>query len=174
MIKKETLPYYVLAFALFIGLKIAYRNADNSTLIWLLKPINYLFSLFTASAWVYDEEVGFFHASYNIVIDKSCSGGNFFILSFMMILISWISIFKKHKSKIIFILISLCISYVFTIFVNTSRIIVLFKLQEFQLDSFQWIHEATGSFIYLVFLILLYLTGFYYQNQKITTYEKSF
>lgn len=174
MIKKESIPYYLLTFVIFILLKIAYRSADTSTLLWLLQPINDLFSFFTSSEWVYNQELGFYHSDQNIAIDKSCSGGNFFILSFIMLMISGVSIFKRHKAKIIFILISFCISYVFTIVANTSRIIVLYKLREFRLDSFQWVHEAAGSFIYLAFLILLYQICFHFYTHQITTHEKSF
>lgn len=174
MIKKDTIPYYIFAFAVFMLLKILYRNADHADLYWLLAPTNYLFALFMDSQYVFNANQGFIHSGLNIVINKSCSGGNFFILVFMMMFVSWISIFRKRKSKFIFILTSLFASYFFTIIVNTSRIVVLSSIDFPHGDWMSWIHEAVGSFIYLFFLVLFYQLAYFIFHHKFNPNERSF
>jgi len=173
MIKKENIPYYILLTIAFITSKILYRSADIESINWLLKPINSLFTSFTNSRWVFIPESGYYHEDLNILINKSCSGANFFILTFSMLVIILIHKFERHLSKILFILFSLGISFVFTIFVNTSRIIILTQINALKLDRFHWSHEAVGSFIYLLFLIVLYQIAQYIQTQKFISYERS-
>ena len=161
MLRRDNLSYYVVAFLLYIILKLAYSIADLSALKWLIQPINFLFSLFTNSSWIFLENQGYFHEHYNMIINKSCAGGNFLIISFTMLLLLWVHRFKTHIHKILFLLLAFITSYVFTIFVNTSRIVILSKIESIQIirQQLQWTHEAFGSFIYLFFLILMYHTS---------------
>ena len=123
--------------AIFLLLKYAFTIADASDLIFLLKPTNIFVGLLTGSHSVYIECNGYYHETLNIIINKSCSGFNFWLLSFLS--------FAYLKLPIPT---ALGCAYLLTIFANTSRIFASIAMQS------RALHEAIGIITYLSFLIL--------------------
>jgi len=142
-------------------LKFAFRVADNNDLIFLLKPIDTLVGLLTGSHSVYSLENGFFHENLNIIIDKSCSGFNFWVLSFLLFTYLTVRYFNKTLNKILTIPASLIGAYLLTIFVNTSRIfasiVIQRQTQNIFLNQQHIIHEVIGIITNLSFLVLAYI-----------------
>jgi len=153
----KNIPYYILAGLLFVALKLLHMFADNDALVFLIKPTNSLIEVITNSDSVYSSEAGFFHEKLNIVVDRSCSGFNFWMLCCIMLLFTGIKFMKTRATKLGLFPIALLISYCVTILVNTSRIMVSLVLKNSPLNTYEWMHRAEGSFIYLSFLIVLYL-----------------
>jgi exosortase K len=165
--KQENILFYGLAVSVFMLLKFIYTALDNDSLRFLLYPTNKCIELATNSTAIYAAETGYFHPDLNILIEKSCSGFNFLLLCFLLLFFSNLARFKTAFAKILFLPIALIISYLFTIFVNTSRImsaIVIERTLPHSSKQFPWLHEAEGVFIYLSFLIAFYyvsnLSGF--------------
>lgn len=155
----RNIPYFIVVAVLFFFLKYVFSNTETDNLTFLLYPTNKLLELFTGTSSVYISEVGYFYQEMNITVEKSCSGFNFWILCFA--LFSFLMINNTNRYKVLFLFLSLIISYVMTIFVNASRIFVSLIVCDFSKSVFplqqHLIHEAVGVIIYLSFLILVYL-----------------
>nr|WP_321224813.1 exosortase K [uncultured Psychroserpens sp.] len=149
--------YYSIAFMLFITLKFAFLKADNEMLQFMLKPISLLITFITNNEAVYDFNDGYFHRNLNIIIDKSCSGINFWLIGFMVCVLSLISKQNTHLKKIIAFPLAFILSYILTLFANTSRILTSIFIENNTSISYSWLHQAQGVFIYLFFLIIFYL-----------------
>ncbi len=157
--KQENILFYGLAAGIFLMLKFVYTALDNDSLHFLLYPTNKCIEITTNSKAIYASETGFFHQNLNILIEKSCSGFNFLLLCFLLCYFTNVAYFKTAFAKILFLPITLIISYLFTIFVNTARIlsaIVIERIFPYSSKQFPWLHEAEGVFIYLSFLIVFY------------------
>lgn len=168
----KNLLYYLTAIGIFILLKYGYTIANNNDLIFLLKPTNILVGLLTGTKSVYSTGNGYFHQELNILIDKSCSGFNFWLLSFLMLTFLLLKYFKNNLHKVIIIPFTLMVAYLVTIFVNASRIFVSIIIQNqsdnFISEKYQLIlHESIGIITNLVFLIVVYyLTEKFLINKK--------
>ena len=142
-------------------LKFGYTLADNNDLTFLLKPTDKLVGLLAGSQSIYLSENGYLHEHLNIIIDKSCSGFNFWILSFLLFTYLTVKHFDKTLSKILTIPTALIGAYLLTIFVNTSRVFASIFVQTHTkriLPNQQHIvHEAIGIITNLTFLILAYV-----------------
>jgi len=156
----KNLPYLLTAVGLFIVLKFVFTLAGNDELLFLIQPTNVVVGLLTNSTSVYLSDHGFFHEDLNIIIDKSCSGFNFWILSFLLFTYLTVKHFERPLSKSLSIPISLIVAYLFTLFVNTSRIFVSIVVQQQTKSLFnnqRIIHEGVGIITNLTFLILAYI-----------------
>ncbi len=147
--------------AIFLILKLWYRNTSTDDLQFLLSPINKIISLFTGAHSNYKPQEGYYFKDLDIIIDKSCSGFNFFLISFVMI--SFLIIPRCHRPllKTSTLLASIIIAYTLTLFTNSSRIIV--SIFSNRITPLSWnhyypiIHESIGVIVYLSCLVSFYL-----------------
>lgn len=160
MLTNKNVPYYLAAIVLFFLLKFGYTIADNDHLVFLLKPIDKFFGLLTGSHSIYLPHEGYYHESLNILINKSCSGFNFWILSFLAFTYLGIKYSNNQKHRILSLPAALLSGYLLTIFANTSRIFASIIIQNqtkfFLPDQQHLVHEAVGIITNLSFLILTY------------------
>ena len=167
----RNIPYYLTAVGLFVLLKIGFTFADNNDLTFLLKPTDKLVGLLTGSQSVFLAGDGFFHEKMNIVIDKSCSGFNFWILCFLVFAYLGFKYFDRHLHKFLTIPAALFCAYLLTVFANVSRIFASIIVQNQTANIFpnqQYLfHEAVGIIIYFSFLVLTY-----YLIEKILKHKK--
>lgn len=165
--------YSLILASLFLVLKFFFREADNTQLAFLLKPTSLLVNLFTGSNSVFLPEQGFFHEDLNIVIDKSCSGFNFWLLCFTLFSFTILQS-KKINFTFLFLPFLLFTTYLLTIFVNTSRILIASKIKFIlyfiNKDNNHLTHEAIGSFVFVFFFTFFYLLLHFYLIQD--AYEK--
>ncbi len=157
----KNIPYYLTAVGLFVLLKFGFTLADNNDLTFLIKPTDKLVGLLTGSHSIYLPENGYFHEHLNIIIDKSCSGFNFWVLCFLLFTYLTTKHFDKTLHKILTIPSALIGAYLLTIFVNSSRIfasiVVQTQTKHIFLNQQHIIHEAIGIITNLSFLILAYI-----------------
>ncbi|MDR0422582.1 MAG: exosortase K [Proteiniphilum sp.] len=169
----KDIPYYLTAAGLFILLKFLFTRADSDDLIFLLGPTDLLVGLLTGSQSVYLADCGFYHESLNIVIDKSCSGFNFWILGFLVFSYLTIKYSDRPLHKLLIIPVTLSGAYLSAIFVNTSRIFASVIVQNLTtaLGAGQQhiIHEAVGIITCLSFLVLTY-----YLLEKFLIYRQQY
>ncbi|SDG53362.1 exosortase K [Pedobacter terrae] len=159
MEKNRSAMYYLFGILLFACFKLAYTTMDAERLSFLLSPTDYLVSKLNNSNGRLIEHLGYYHQDLNITIEKSCSGFNFFSLSFLITYCLSISYLKCLKLKWIALTSSLLFSWILTIFVNTSRIsssIFIANSINIPKQHQALVHQAEGTFIYLFFLILSY------------------
>ncbi|MCI5056212.1 MAG: exosortase K [Flavobacteriales bacterium] len=157
----KNIPYYLTAVGLFILLKFGFTLAENTDLTFLIKPTDKLIGLLTGSKSVFISDSGYFYKHLNIIIDKSCSGFNFWILCFLLFTFLTLKYFDKTLNKILTIPAALVGAYILTIFVNTSRIfasiVVQTQTKDILLNQQHILHEAIGIITNLTFLILAYV-----------------
>ncbi|MEP2448595.1 MAG: exosortase K [Balneola sp.] len=157
----KNITYYFIAVGLFILLKFGFTLADNNDLIFLLKPTDKLVELLTGSYSIYLPVSGYYHEHLDIIIDKSCSGFNFWVLSFLLFTYLTLKHVDNTLSRILTIPTALIGAYLLTIFVNTSRIfasiVVQNQTKNIFLNQQHIVHEAIGIITNLSFLILAYV-----------------
>jgi exosortase K len=150
----------LIAAGLFILLKFCFTLADDRHLTFLLKPTDELVGLLTGSRSVYLAGNGFYCDKLNILIDKSCSGFNFWILSFLVFVYPTVRYFDKPSHKILTVPAALTGAYALTVFVNASRIfasvIVHNQTKFLPAERQHLIHETVGIITNLSFLVLTY------------------
>ncbi|WP_196892658.1 exosortase K [Aureivirga marina] len=157
VLTKNYIFYGIAIFLLFL-LKFWYKNTSADDVGFLLKPVDEFISLITNSNSIFTKETGYFHKKLNIYIDKSCSGFNLWIIATMLFIFQFVTFLKKDLNKILAIIFSFFIGYIFTIIVNTFRIYtaIIFKnISIFEANS-KFTHEFIGAIINLTFLILAY------------------
>lgn len=140
--------------------KLYYIDATEADLFFLLKPVDIFVSLTTGCESIFLKDTGYWYESLNIIINKSCSGGNFLIMVYVMLFFLFIQ-HKKIRLRLIPWL--LLLAWILTLFVNSSRIITSLFINS-SLPLFFRNHLAEGIFIYF-----LYLTGIYIITDKILT-----
>ncbi len=147
----------MLAITFFI-LKFLFSVSSVEELKFLLFPIKKIIELLFGSTSVFIPTNGYFFEILNIVIDKTCAGYNFWLLSFALLAYINLNNLNKDYLKIISILFSFIVSFFFSIFVSSSRIYVSIILQSkiiiFSGNSI--IHESIGIITNLLFLIMIY------------------
>lgn len=160
---KYNTPYYLAAILLFIGLKWVYKMADTEHLFFLLQPSSRLVGLLTGAPCEYLSDTGAYaYPTLGIVIEKSCSGYNFWLLCTMMLFFQFLnashSAFQKTKAFFG----AIVVAYVLTIFANSSRIYASIVLQHQLGDGIGIesgiVHQTIGIAVYLTVLVAIYLT----------------
>ena len=158
--QKNNIPYYLTAVVLFILFKFIFTHAENNDLTFLLKPTDTLVGFLTGSHSIYFPDTGYYHSELHILIDKSCSGFNFWMLSFVSFTFLAVRYFDIHLHKILALSMALVASYLLTLFVNTSRIfvsiIVHAQTKNIFAEQQHMLHEAIGIITNLTFLVLAY------------------
>lgn len=136
--------------------KLYFSRADTDSLKFLLVPVNFFIELITGSKGNYIMQKGFYHERFNIIIDKSCSGGNLLIIAFTVFSYALITSVSKTRLKCTAIFKAAVISYFFCITVNTFRIFSLLMLQKYNPFYLFPLHEVVGIFVNLFFLVSVY------------------
>jgi len=164
--KKQDFKLLALAVLLFFILKYVFTFLDNDNMLFFLKPVNILFSLFTGHIAVYDSETGYFYDRLNIIIDKSCSGYNFMLMTFVLVYTGILKYFYSTWIKYLLLPAVMILAYVYTVFVDISRILISYLLQRKMAFHYYWLHEVTGIFVYLFSLVSIYLLINYFLKKQ--------
>lgn len=154
---KNKITYLIIALVLFAGLKLAFPYLSIDNIRFLLAPTNEAIKLLFGTNAIYSSASGYFHADLNIVINKSCSGFNFLLISFLMF--SFILLKSNMMKSWQAVLLSLPIAYIITIVANVSRIsgyLIMMQNPAINAQS-QLLHKAEGIFVYLTLLIISYI-----------------
>ncbi|PJZ71503.1 exosortase K [Leptospira perolatii] len=136
----------LLAIVSLVFLKFFTRDARTADLDFILSPTVFLTELMSSRRFAQDTTLGYIDWTGNILIDKSCSGMNFLVLSAILPIL-----FRKSEDWWIFC----AIAYPITIIANSIRITGAIFLQSFANDPV--FHTMHGSFVYLSILIGFYL-----------------
>jgi len=167
--------FYVFFIVAFLVLKYFHKFSTTEDLLFLLKPINQIIEFFLGAQSLTLDDGAFLFPELEVIIDKSCSGFNFFILSFLMIAANGMKYFNAFIHKIGFIMFAVCAGYLLSILVTSARIItsilIEYKLQDiFSIDA-KLAHQSIGILTNISFLIIIYLVLDHLLN-KLTTHEK--
>jgi len=166
-------PYFFHGIILILAVfsKLTYSYATNDSLFFILKPLSSIVSFLISSDFIYINESGFYFENLNITIDKSCSGINFWIISFVVFSFSFLRLARSNFKKFLSIPILLVLTFIFTLFANTSRILTSIIISKQTNLDYPWLHQAEGIFIYLSLLILVY-TILNHSRFKLNNYDE--
>lgn len=171
-INKNT-PFYLLALVLFAVLKWWFKSADNDQLLFLLQPTNTIVEIVLGSVSSYSPEQGFFHPQLNIVINKSCSGFNFWLICSIMFQFTIIPYLRSRITQFFLLPGIYVLTYFLTLFTNISRIISSIAVESQFVTPSLKTHQIQGMFFHLTFLILFYLMLRFVLHKNTIHHEKS-
>lgn len=160
MILQKKQIFFVIIFFLIIVLKMFFHYCDTNDLMFMLMPVCFLVKIYTGSNYVYVVDKGFYFENLNMIVNKSCSGINFWMISFFVFAYLIIIRIKEYKNKKLIVLGIFLGTYLFSVLINSFRIYTSVLIQNYFrfvfIHNLKIIHEATGIIIYLFFLGLTY------------------
>ncbi|SFF40320.1 exosortase K [Thermoflexibacter ruber] len=163
----SSLLYHLPFLCIGLGIKYFYSVANNEQLNFILYPTHLLVEMWTGSQGIFEAEKGYVFSLLGICIDKSCAGLNFWVIAFLSGGFAWAMRNPRLKGLPFYLLFLLCITFLITIFTNSSRIfIAVISLKTFpNLARLTWFHEALGTFVFINALLLFYLGISYFINK---------
>ena len=148
---------FVLAATLLLGalaLKWWYRTATVDELAFLLKPVAHVIGLCSGETWNWIEGRGAYFPVAHIIIDRSCSGVNFLVITtaaFAFLLLKQPGVGCSWPALT---LMSVVAAYVLSILANSGRILSMVWLQRMGFHLAPTAHEVVGAVFFLAALLL--------------------
>jgi exosortase K len=167
----------IFAASVFLLLKFLFTLAGNDEVRFLLLPTSTLVELGTGITAIYSSEAGYFFSEMNVLIDKGCSGFNYWLIASAMLLFLFWRYTSRRQQQFLMIPLSFCVSYFITIFVNSARILSAIMIERLthphtavlaNIISPPVLHESIGILTNLSFLILTYIVA----EQLLNTTER--
>ncbi|MBD2768930.1 exosortase K [Hymenobacter sp. BT664] len=156
-------PSYVVVVAAFIAAKLLYAQATTADVRFLLAPTNALVEIMLSSTSVFDAGRGYVHPGLRIVIDKSCAGGNFWLLSWLLLAATYLH--QHGRRPALAVLALVVVSFGLTLLVNAARIVgavTLGRVLPVGGPPPGWLHEAQGALVYLFSLVAAHCALLYF------------
>jgi exosortase K len=173
-INKKTMCIGAIVFTAFV-LKLFYPSSSTDDLQLFIQPTAEIVSILHNEPFMHNAS-GFYFPQLNVLIEKSCSGFNFFIIA--LCVFASIVPYQYLSSRLTVFVMPFLVLFVYgiTICVNTSRIVVaIFMLRlepEMPWITQPWVHEAEGALVYLFALLGAYLITTHYLNKLDLRYAK--
>ena len=179
--------FYAGGLALILGMKFYYSTAKSDNLTWILAPIAKWVELLSGISFEYAPGAGYANHSLRLLIAPTCSGVQFMIITFALFLFSFVhritssaqtshanSTFLRYVKGFCWMIISIILSYLLTIFVNGLRIITAIYLPALLGEEIyrgvltpDRFHTIIGIVIYFTALLTIYrLTDFFFGLSK--------
>ncbi|MDD5204423.1 MAG: exosortase K [Desulfobacterales bacterium] len=150
--------FYAMGVILAIALKYHYSVAGSEELRWVLSPTAWVVQRLTAISFEWEEHTGFVSRTFGVIIAPSCAGVNFLIIVFSTLYFTTIRLMPSVSWKVLWLGITLGISYTLTVGVNGLRIAAAVSL--YQADIYGgWLtpekaHRIEGTLIYFSALLI--------------------
>lgn len=147
--------------SLLFFLKLLYTQTSVEDLLCIIYPVQRAIAFFTGETSQFIADNGYYFQELDIIIDKSCSGFNYFLICLSIFGLISINNTRSIKKNFLLFGTTVILAYVQTIFVNSFRIISTIYLQS-SIESFlalnsKLIHTSIGISINISFLIITYL-----------------
>jgi exosortase K len=159
--KKLSLLFLFTIFCIGFAFKWIFTNLDVEYSVWLLKPTTIWVEQITGLDFDFLQNEGYVCTQILpiTIIDKSCSGLNFWLMALIL------GAFVLHKKVINFLsffyyfIAVFGLAWLVTIIANTGRIVISIKILPSLTDyiDYSQSHLLLGIFIYVTMLILYYL-----------------
>ncbi len=119
---KDNWIFYLLTILAALAMRYFSRITDSDALLWILAPTTRWAGILGGIHFEYLPHMGYVNHFYRFLIAPSCSGIRFMMITFLMLIFSFIHKFSSNRAKTFWFGISAVFSYLFTIFVNGIRI----------------------------------------------------
>ncbi len=87
---RENFIFYLVGLLMVLGLKCYYRQADCDSLLWVLAPTSRWVEILSGIPFTYISGTGYVNHGLRMVIAASCSGVRFMMITFMMLVFSFV------------------------------------------------------------------------------------
>lgn len=152
--------FYAIGIVIAFALKYYYSKAEAEALDWILAPTVRWVQVLCGITFEKQQGIGYVNHEYQFIIAPVCAGMNFMVIAFSTLIFSFTHRIKTWKGRLLWTGSCLFIVYLYTILVNSLRIIPSIFLP--QLDIYSgWItpervHTIEGTVVYFASLLLLY------------------
>lgn len=119
---KKNWMFYLLTILFAMAMRYFSRLTDTDALLWILSPTTRWAGILGGISFEYLPHMGYVNHLYRFLIAPSCSGIRFMMITFLMLIFSFIHRFSLSRAKVFWFGISAVFSYLYTIFVNGIRI----------------------------------------------------
>ena len=117
IIKKHWIIYGLTIISALI-MRYFCRTNDSDTLTWILAPTTRWVSTLSGISFEYIPHMGYINHFYQFLIAPSCSGSRFMLLTFIMLIFSFLYQIDTTLKGFLWFIFSAIFSYVSTIFVK--------------------------------------------------------
>lgn len=152
--------FYLIAFTAVFGLKYFYSRAGSSELQWILAPTAWWVGILSGIPFENIPDIGFVNHSLRFIIAPSCSGLQFMSITVAALICTFVHRMKTAKGKLVWTVLCLGFSFLFTVFVNGIRIVFAIYLPLYLFKAGvpdgwltpERLHTAIGVVIYFTSL----------------------
>lgn len=160
-LNRKNFIFYALTLLIAFFLKAFFSNAATDDLNLILHPTSQVVNAITASSFEYVVGKGYAMEGSSVVINKTCSGINFFIIAFTMAAFMGIAAFENIRGKIWSLILCVGCGFVLTVLVNGFRIsaaiFFLERFHSFDFITFPLSHHVQGILFYFSFLVIYFI-----------------
>lgn len=159
---RKNFIFYLTGFLILFGMKLFYSKANCEMLKWILAPTAGWVSILSRIPFSYEPGTGYINYSFRFLIAPSCSGVSFMIITAATLIFSFIHRMDTKKKGFLWMLGSLCFSYIFTILINGLRIIAAIYIPFYltmlniHILSPEELHTLIGTVVYFTSLLVIY------------------
>lgn len=158
------MPGILLTLFLALCLKQFFSQAGPAELDWILRPVASGVAMLTGTHFAPDDRLGFVSQNGATIIAPACSGINFMIAALLTMALSGLTRFKSHWAATFWPLACLALAYVYTIAVNTLRIVAAMSLYNSAIH-WGWLTEAR---LHRLLGVVLYFLALWANHRSIS------
>ena len=155
--------FYALGLIIAVGLKYYYSGASSDDLQWILVPTSRLVEFLSGIHFERELHSGLVSHSHRFILAPSCAGINFLTIAFSTFFFSFAYRLKGIDRKLLWLGISLGITYLLTLAANALRVIAAIYLLRADIYG-RWltperVHRIEGTLVYFLFLLIAFITA---------------
>lgn len=158
-----TLVIYLSCAFISISFYFWFKQAPPDAPMLLLLPISWLSSFLSGVRFTFLQDIGFSGISpsgWHVIIEKSCSGGNFFIILFSLLAAVLPRSMPHTRAKLAVYAGSLMFSYLASIIASSMRIAASILMLDANFGfSQKLLHNIIGIITYFTFICVSYLAA---------------
>lgn len=141
-------------------LKHWFATASVGDLLWILAPVAGLVHQVSGYEFVLYPEQGFVNIASATIIAPACSGINFLLITFLMLVVQGLMALKRWSLCLAWLLASAVFSFMVTVTVNGARILCSIWLYQHQIAygllTMERLHRLCGVVLYYSALLLIF------------------
>ncbi len=155
--------FYALGLIIVLGLKYYYSGASSDSLQWILVPTSRLVECLSGIHFERELHSGLVSHSHRFILAPACAGVNFLVIAFSTFFFSFAYRLKGFDQKLLWLGISLGITYPLTLGANALRVIAAIYLLRADIYG-RWmtperVHRIEGTIVYFLFLLFTFITA---------------
>ncbi len=158
--RRWQLAAVVVALAVVVVGKQAYRDATAADLRWILAPTARLVAWVTGARFGYDPAAGYVDADLGFIIAPPCAGVNFALAAFLALALGGLPAMTSARATATRLVGAAGLAFMATLIVNTVRIAIAIAIHRGSIDlgghDRALVHEQVGIAVYLGGLCGLY------------------